>query len=177
MKEIPDLFHISENPLPSVLVPRTPEYQAKKDKTKFTETDIPRVSFSPSIYNCFIAIFPMISKYMESNEGLKRGIFFYVYKAVPTSRNKILSPEELSKKKLVWDAHVTQEYCFLDSIAIRYCGVVKIDYDPDPVWNDIYLYNDKREELLEKVMPPVEAIAIKQTLKLRGDKYRIRLYP
>lgn len=180
MREIPDLLHITENTLPTVLLPRLMAYHSSHTgdkKTIFTEAEIPRVSFAPTVYNCFSAIFPLISEYMQSKEGLKKGIFFNVYKAVISSNNKILTPEELTKKRYVWDAYATQEHWLLDPVNVRWCGAVKIDYDPKPDWIDLYPYNDQQDEKPNGGIPPPEAIKIKQVTKLRGPKYAIRLYP
>lgn len=175
-----DLFHISENPLPPLLKPRLTDYHASVkgvEKTIFTEAEIPHVSFAPTVYNCFTAIFMLVSKYMQSDEGIKDGIFFNVYKAVPGPNTRFLSPKELSKKRYVWDAHVNQEWWSLDPINVRFCGAVKIDYDPGPDWTDFYAFDDPKSQLMERAFQPPEAFRIKQTLKLRGSKYAIRLYP
>jgi hypothetical protein len=175
-----ELFHISESPLPSLLNPRLMEYHASirgGEKTIFTEAAIPHVSFAPTVYNCFTAIFTLVSKYMQSSEGIKDGIFFNVYKAMPGPKTRFLSPEELTKKKYVWDAHVNQEWWSLDPIHILFCGTVKIVYDPVPDWIDVYAFNDPRSQVIERSFQPPESFKIKQTLKLRGQKHQMTLFP
>lgn len=177
---LPELFHISEKQLPLVLKPRLMEYHSSNtggEKTIYTEADIPRVSFSPTVYNCFTAVFPLIQDYMQSAAGIKNGIFFQVYKAKPGINTRYMTPEALTKKRYVWDAHATKEHWFLDPIDIVFCGVVKVTYDPGPDWLDLYPYDDSKETKVYGAIPPVSAVEIKQTMSIRNKKYQIVLYP
>lgn len=176
---VPELFHISENTIPTLLKPRIMDYHSSKtggESSVFTEKDIPHVSFGPSVYECFLGILPLVSEYVQSKEGLRDGICFNVYKAQPQQSTRFLPPSKLTELKYVWDAHVTNEYWCLDQVNVLYCGGVRIDYDPSFDWVSFLPYDEKGIKM-KLSLPPMEAIKIRQILRVKGPKHRMKLFP
>lgn len=176
MRDIPPLYHISFNRrLPLVLNPRQPDGSELENQGVYKETDIPRVSFSPTIFQCLQAIYPNVWEIMEDPRGQKEGVEFAVYRYDPRSRARVVFPEQLSEKRWVWDAHVTHEHCFLDPVHIYFCGTVIAKVPRDVPGLTIYPYNDKTVPPREHSL--FESAEIRQSLKLRGSKYDMKLFP
>ena len=190
MRDIPPLFHISFNrKLPLTLTPREPwgselqpdestpqEKQTDPDAWIFAEFQTPRVSFAPSIFHCVQAVYPNTHQLFQSPRGLKEGLEFAVYRADPRTKGRILTPEDLCKKRAVWDAHITHEYCYLDPVSIYYCGNVVARLLNGISGFDIYPFNDKSMKAIKSVIPTADDISFKQTIRLRGDKYKLKFF-
>ena len=176
MRIVPPLYHLSFNKnLPLTLKPRLPDgSDLSSEKTVVSEFETPRVSFSPSIYGCLLGIYSNISQLMESPKGQKEGCEFAVYRFDPRSKARILFPEDLTEKRLVWDAHVTKEHCFLDAVDIYYCGHVIALVENSVPGLTIYPYNDKSLVPVENTL--FEDATFRQTVRLRGDKYKLKFF-
>lgn len=158
------LLHLSFNDsLGDVLTPRQPSGSGMENG-KFKEDLPPRVSFSPTVQQCFSAIYPNISKFFEEVENGKGYpyIYCYVYKADLTGREEIV-PDSVVKAK-VWDAHVTAEVCILTPVKIKKVARIKI---PNPyhaiTMSDINArpYNNpKKAEVF--VSPKIEFVVVEQ---------------
>lgn len=174
--QLPKLFHISLNDkLPSTLQPRQPDgHDDNKEGAIYTEFDTPRVSFSPCIFHCLQAIYPNVWQLFENKKGQKDGVEFAAYAAAPKPSNRVVTPEQLTKKRWVWDAHITQEHCFLDPIDIYYCGKFIAWVDESEPGLTIYPYNDKKEKPRENSL--FGDARFRQTVRLRGDKYRLQFF-
>lgn len=174
--ELPKLFHISLNDkLPSTLIPKKPEGSDDESEGKiYTEFSTPRVSFAPTIFHCLQAIIPNVWHLFDTTSGQKNGVEFAAYVANPNRRNKVVTPEELTKKRWVWDAHVTHEYCFLNPIDIYYCGKFLAFVDKSDPGLTIYPYNDKKEKPRENSL--IADARFKQIVKFRGEKYRLKFF-
>lgn len=139
-----ELFHISFNSkLPKVLKPRQPDGStdaivdpmtlADLEKNSFAEHLPPRVSFSPSIQECFTAVYPNVSHYFEKENYPHMD--YYVYR--PTKLVKRIDPDLVLKE--VWDAHVTNEVCFIEDVPCELIAQIRI-FNP-------YKGNKKVEEI------------------------------
>ena len=113
------LFHISPTlTAPTVtFTPQVPDvYEDAEDHTT------PRVCVSTDIQGCLIST-PAWNNMHERKDG---GYTFSVYaikrSAVPKS--KLVTNEEIVNKKLVWDAHITDENWILGKITMRKIGQI-----------------------------------------------------
>lgn len=189
--EIPPLYHISFNRhLPLVMNPRQPwgseveptEEELKNEKPPdpdawiFAEFQTPRVSFSPSLFKCVQAVYANTHQLFESKRGLKEGLEFAVYRHDLRTKSRIMTPDELSKKRLVWDAHITQEYCFLDPVSIYFCGTVIVRLTEAVVGMKVYPFNDKSMKTIKSNVPDGDELAFRQTLGFRGKKFAIQFF-
>lgn len=113
-----NLLHLSFNgELPTVLSPRQPAGVSVDTVTNeliTTEKLPPRVSFSPTVQQCFSAIYPNISKFFEELDYPR--ITFYVYVGLPDKNTKYIPKKQVLAN--VWDAHVTDEVCVVSDIVI-----------------------------------------------------------
>lgn len=143
-KAIPWLFHITlDGSLPDTLTPRRPTGSDDKAQGILREFREPRVSFAPSVFHCLQAIIPSVYEKLFSEEGQKNGVDFFVYRMRPSQRVRIKTPTELTHERLVWDAHVTHEYCVLDPVKIMSCGKINAWVDKRDPGLTIYPYNDR----------------------------------
>lgn len=129
-KQLPsELYHLSFKPtLNGRWKPRQPHgtNQDVSVKTKLTYEDLPaRISVSPSIEQCFWAIYPNISRFFE--EKRYPYIIMYVYRPRITYRTRILENRQV--RRHVHDAHVTGEICILSSVVMEKIAKIKI-YNP-----------------------------------------------
>jgi hypothetical protein len=190
MRDIPPLYHISFNrKLPLTLVPREPwgselqpdesqpqDIPTDPDSWIFAEFQTPRVSFSPSLFHCVQAVYANTHHLFESPRGMKEGLEFAVYRHDPRSRARIMFPEDLSKQKAVWDAHITQEHCFLDPVQVYYCGTFVARLLNGVNGFDVHPFNDKSMKAVRSKVPTADDLSFKQTLRLRGDKYQLKFF-
>lgn len=127
------LYHLSfKGDLPKKLMPRQPHGSKKGKDGKYAEDLPPRVSFSPSVQQCFSAIYPNIFHVFEKvNEG--KGypyIIMYVY--VPVLRGGETTIPESEVRRKVWDWQATGEVCFSSGVEVRVVAKIKI---PNPYRN------------------------------------------
>lgn len=134
------LYHLSFNAtLPHRLFPRTPANIPKAvngvqaqvvrtpDKEAIKSADWPsevfaehlpsRISFSESIEGAFLGIWPNISHFFKIHHYPHMDM--YVYQHIPRADDVFMTPEELTSKRKVWDAHLTREYCFFKMVRIK----------------------------------------------------------
>lgn len=117
------LYHLSFQPkLSGVWFPQLPV--GTNTACQYPEPDIPRISLSPSIEDCFRAIYPNVSKYFE--EKLYPSMDFYVYEPILTGNEIILTPDMLTDKGHVHDAHMTREHCIINPTYLKCSGQVRI---------------------------------------------------
>lgn len=122
------LLHLSfRDNLTSPLIPRQPADSVGDisdiDYNSSTYENLPdRVSFAPSIEQCFWAIYPNISHLFE--EEKYPHMDFYLYRGIPNSRTKYIDNKEVLAN--VHDAHVTGEICVTTPIKIERIKHVRI---------------------------------------------------
>lgn len=129
---IPPLYHISFNKaLPRYLYPRQPSGLHNPDditkqtkNTLFAENLPPRVSFSPSVTECFRAIWPNIHKYFTQHKYPYMEM--YVYGLVKGNENQMFTPKQMTDRQQLWDAHYTKEHCFLSKVKIEKIARIKV---------------------------------------------------
>jgi len=122
-------YHISfKDILEGVWNPKNPDgYGINIDEYKasgIAEPNLPRISVSTSIEKCFQAIYPNISKLFE--EKNYPYMEFYVYTPILKGNEKIISSEELVSKRMVHDAHMTDEYIILNPVYMKKIYKIKI---------------------------------------------------
>jgi hypothetical protein len=114
------LYHLSFNDkLPTTLYPRQP-MDSTVVKGKFVEELPPRISFSPTIQQCFSALYPNISKYFEEENYPHMDMYVYV----PVGKSDRISNKEVNDK--VWDAHITGEVCFKTPTKVMRVAKIRI---------------------------------------------------
>lgn len=122
------------------------------ETTLLSEPSDKRISVSPSIEQCFQAIYPNVSKYFTKKN------YPYMIMSVysPEKVGKHYSPEILTNNKYVWDAFYTEEHWLLEPTYMLFKYKVKI-------WNTdksgsllIYPYNDNGYDKVEIAPATVE---------------------
>lgn len=121
------IYHLSFNEaLPTLLKPRQPS-DSGDDSSKFVEKLPPRVSFSPTIQQCFAAIYPNISHYFEEHNYPHMDMYVYC----PVQWGKQIPPDTILEK--VWDSHITGEVCYQDSVRVLKVAKIRIYREGDQV--------------------------------------------
>lgn len=148
MRTLPRLYHLSfRRDLPSTIDPRRPDGiqddNPLYEEEVFPEPDIPRFSCSPTIIQCFQAIYANVKHFF--NERHYPHLDFYVYTPEITEETEVLTPDDLTKRRMVHDAFMTGEHCILNKFKLikiakvrikRISNVEKIYYNP---------FNDPKE--------------------------------
>lgn len=131
-KKPKDLYHLSFNSkLEGTWIPKSPEgdYEPTDDESLLPEITDPRISLSPTIRQCFQAIYSNIKHLYGKKE--KQIITFQVYKPVFKGNESIVFPDVLTKEKMVHDAHITEEHCIVTPVYMKHIGTVEIN-KPNP---------------------------------------------
>lgn len=117
--------------MPTYIYPRQPQgLHNPDDVTKapknslFSENLPPRISFSPSVTECFRAIWPNIHKYFTRHKYPH--IDMYVYALVNGNEKLMYTPEFMTKENKLWDAFFTREHCFLSKVKIKKIAKIRI---------------------------------------------------
>lgn len=119
------LFHISFNgDLEGVWYPKNPEGIDSNKNDEYREPNLPRISVSPTIPKCFLAIYPNVSKYFEIENFPY--MEFFVYVPILSTDVQILTPDELTERGYVHDAFITKEHCILDPVSMKKHSKIKI---------------------------------------------------
>lgn len=114
------IYHISFNDsLPNVLIPRQPA-DSGGDDTNLVEKLPPRVSFSPTIQQCFSAIYPNISHYFEEHNYPHMDMYVYC----PVKWGGQIPPDTVLKN--VWDSHVTGEVCYTEPVTVIKVAKIRV---------------------------------------------------
>lgn len=122
-----NLYHLSfSDSLPNTLYPRQPHGTGTKEDGSMLEELPARVSFSPSIQQCFSAIYPNISHVFEKINDGKGYPYIIMYLYVPVLDGTEEQIPERDVRKAVWDSHVTGEVCFSSPVKVRLAGKIKI---------------------------------------------------
>lgn len=127
----PDLYHLSFNGgLEGRWSPRPPDgdYDIMDPTGEYDEPNTPRISTSPTYEQCFQAVYANVKHLF--NENNYPYLIFTIYKPAFKGNEHIVLPEDLSRHRLIHDAHVTQEHCILDEVAMMHVGKVKV-FKPD----------------------------------------------
>lgn len=134
-------YHISfKGNLAGLWEPKTPA--GGDSKGNMTEPDTPRICVSPTIGKCFQAIYSNVSKYFEKENYPY--MEFYVYAPEHVLRKDIIYPDELTKKRFVWDAWVTDEHWLLVPTVMKLVGKVRIMNTNENESMSGHPFNDKK---------------------------------
>lgn len=145
------LYHLSFNDnLGPVLTPRQPGGSELTEDGIYTEDLPPRVSFSPTIEQCFYGIYPNISHLFEKKKAdNEKYIFMYAYSPIKKNIKKL--PDSLVRKK-VWDASITKEVCVIEPVEIKCVYKVRIHnpyyHGNVPKYIFVHPFNNTNEEEL-----------------------------
>lgn len=103
-----NLYHLSLNPnLSGIWYPKQPDGHYTNDSNLFYETPIAKISLSPSISQCYQAIYANIKLlYNEKNDV----ITFNVYKPVFKGNELVILPKTFTEQEMIHDAHITEEH-------------------------------------------------------------------
>jgi len=127
--ELPPLFHISFNgKLEGVWDPEFnqkpddnhPEEPVAEEDQWYPEPSIGRISVAPTIEGCFRGVWANLSMIHYPH------VNYYVYSPVFKGKERVVTPDTLVKDRLVWDAHVTQEYLILDEVEMKLVGEIQV---------------------------------------------------
>ena len=137
------LYHISfKNDLEGVWQPKTPEGGGAR--TDSSEPETRRICVSPTIEQCFQAIYPNISQYFEDKNYPYMD--FYVYKPQLVGTEEIITPEGLTEHRWVPDAYLTDEHWILDPTFMQLYSKIRIKNTNKNKWIEFHPYNDNSEE-------------------------------
>lgn len=149
-----ELYHLSFAKLQTaVWKPRLPSGYATETVSSFREHDIPRICVSSSIEGAFYAVYPNVAKYFE--EEKYPHMDFFVYSPDVRLSTKIMTPEELTRKRYVWDAHVTKEYDILTPVRMRPNGKVRFFNTTSQEWIKTRPFDDPTQPLVD-IAPPAK---------------------
>ena len=103
------LYHLSFNAsLEGVWTPKNPDGLLPEDseyvESVYPEPSTPRISCAPTIIQCFQAIYPNVKSLFDVNNYTH--LDFYVYSPVFKGGEKVMTPDELCKKRMVHDVSV-----------------------------------------------------------------------
>ena len=115
-----ELFHLSFNGnLPEVLEPRQPDYSGEETLGEKLPN---RVSFAPTVEQCWVGIYPNIINVVEEANG--RPICFHLYKGVLDETTEYISHED--KLREIWDYPLSNEICVTTPIKVWKCAKIQI---------------------------------------------------
>ena len=123
------LFHLSFNgELEGVWSPRKPDGLNPGDpgyiEPEYPEPDTPRISFSPSIIKCFIAIYQNVKHFFDKENYPH--LDFFVYTPLLTGKETIITPQILTHKEFVHDAFLTEEHWVCSKVRVKRIAKIRI---------------------------------------------------
>lgn len=147
-----DFLHLSfKGDLEGLWYPRQPAgYEHGPKNELLRETSIPRISFSPTYLQCFQAIYRNVSHYFEEQKFPHMD--FYVYTPILTGKERIITPDILTQRRMVWDAHITEEHCILDPVKVVLHSKIRILNSAKVQEITVYPYNNRRLKA-ERIKP------------------------
>lgn len=161
------LYHLSFNGnLPSYLKPRQPHGSEQNDTTHFTHEDLPpRVSFAPTIEQCWYAIYPNVSAFFEKYNYPYMDMYVYAY--APSHGKEYSIGEEILKSK-IHDWHMTNEVCFLETVGIVKVGKIRI-FSNEPIVDAITYqpFNDPKQP--KRFLAPKMIYYVLETYTAKAD--------
>jgi hypothetical protein len=104
-------------------VPDGYDDEANRDSA-IGEPSIARISIAGTIEGCVRAIYPNIYRFFEKDK--LPHLDMYVYVPVGLSKRDIVPTSELTKKRYVWDAHITGEQWITKPVMMKRIGEIRI---------------------------------------------------
>lgn len=124
------LYHISFNgDLAGVWTPGTQAGsdvpgESEDSSWAYPEPPMKAISVSPSVEACFLGVFPNVARFFQKDNLPHMN--FFVYQPAFEGHERVVKPSTLTKDKLVWDAHITQEHRILDSVQMIRVGEIEV---------------------------------------------------
>lgn len=131
----------------------------------YPEPSLPRISFSPTIEQCFRAVFPNVAKFFKEKKYpyMEYNVFQPHFKGT----ERVVTSEELTLKKFVWDACVTEETCVLDPVMVKHVGRIRVlNTNASPIMF-IHPFNDPKNPL--ESVGPSNIKVVYMTASLKGN--------
>lgn len=143
------LFHISfKGDLEGLWTPRNPDGLEPTDdgykSEAYPEPLLPRISCAPTIIQCFQAIYANVKHYFDDKKYPY--MEFYVYSPVLKGNEKILTPEVLTRKKMVHDAFLTKEHAICSPVKMELLARIKISNIKQVEKIYYHPFNDEKKE-------------------------------
>lgn len=163
------LFHLSfSKQTSSIWKPRLPDGTelVPEGSEDLGEPSIPRISFSPTLEQCFRAIWPNIDQYFK----IKKYPYleFYVYTPILTPSNKVVPPNVLLDERWVWDAHITYEHWVLNPVKMHLLGKCRVKNTLSSGLLMTRIFNDPKEPIDSDVGPKQLEVETLFALGLEG---------
>lgn len=115
------------------------------EESQYSEPNMSRISCSPTIKQCFWALYP---KYSHRFEVLnKQSIDFFVYFPIITDHTEILSPEYLTENRYVHDAYLTNEHWITNIVYMKLLSKIRIFNTNSSEFIRYYPFNDRDRHL------------------------------
>ena len=140
------LYHISFNgELEGLWVPGTQAGsdtpgEAEDSSWAYPEPAMTAISLSPTVEACFVGVFPNVARFFEKEHYPHMN--FFVYQPVFEGHERVVKPSTLTKDKLVWDAHITQEHRILDNVVMSRIGEIEVLNTNMSSTRETHPYND-----------------------------------
>ncbi len=127
------LYHISfKDDLQGDWKPLTKQKLPQDKQEEIWYEPLPdRVSTAPSLEQCFLGIFNNIYDLLKGMSKKHPTITFHVYRAIPKSNCRVLTPEVMHREWLLYDAHVTNEYALIGDVEMVYDRTIIIENTAD----------------------------------------------
>lgn len=145
----PTLYHLSFNAdIEGLWKPQIPDGSYEDDPSDpalYTEPSTPRISLSPTVEQCFQAVYANVKHLFADSPD--RTLTFNVYRAVFNGREKLVHPSTLSKQRMVHDAHITQEHCVLTPLKMEWVSQVRVQEPSKQDQRPYYAFGDSSGEV------------------------------
>lgn len=155
--KLPKLYHISfRDNLEGIWTPRPPDglpEEPQEDGFPYPEPAIGRISLSSTLKGCFLGIYPNIFRYFE--EDNYPYLSFSVYSPVFTGKELLVTNEKILKDKLVWDAHITDEWWILNKVQMKLVGKIQVINPRKTITKFTYPFNDRSYPQIDFRIPSV----------------------
>lgn len=153
-KGLPPLYHITFQKVGQrvwkPLLPAGTELIPESSQ-ELGEPPIPRLSVSPTLEQCFRAVWPNVDKYFTKNKYPH--LDFYVYQPIFNGEESVVTSETLTQNRWVWDAHVTGEHWILSPVKMRLLGKCRVLNTLDSGLLLVRVFDDPKEKLDSDVGP------------------------
>lgn len=117
----------------------------------YAENLPPRICMSDTIQGCFSGIFLNFQNEIDVSGNSNRQMEFFVYCPMSTKDKHFYTPQRLQKDRLVWDAHLTSEYCTTEPAEMmRYPLKVRLHFNiqkSKSTWLRIKPFDDADREI------------------------------
>lgn len=146
-KPYPVLYHLSfSSQLEGTWVPKPPDGDGiiSDDPDLFPEPGDARISLPPTLEQCFQAVYANVKHLFEQSPD--DTLTFSVYVPKFTGKERIVTPDILTKERLIHDAHITGEHCVLDPLKMVWSGQVIVEKPLDSKKIHYYAFGEKAKK-------------------------------